>query len=310
MELPTSSLPCLLLVIYNSLVLGRRFPFALCLCVSTAFWPLLFFAQQMPPPPPASGARILLLPRRIVAGERSTLAVLDVSGRLTPGATVLLSNGDRVTTNATGRALFVAPLMPGVLLGSLPGRAGHIPSTILTPTEAPEERLAVQSVPRFAALGDRFELAGGGFCGDADANRVAIAGWPALVLAASPASLIVLPPENLAPGPASVKVECGQRAAAAFSMTFVSLQLSAATTPLAAGERRTLLGRIRGTEERVTVEARNLAPDIAGLAGGTPLRVASSGGAENVARFEIAGRQRGSFLISFRLLSALVPPRP
>src|SRR6266851_4398651 len=59
-------------------------------------------AQQSPPA--ASGARILLLPRRIVSGERATLAVLDVNGRLTPGVTVNFSNGDRLTTDATGGA--------------------------------------------------------------------------------------------------------------------------------------------------------------------------------------------------------------
>src|SRR5208282_3122519 len=78
-------------------------------------------AQQAPP---ASGARILLLPRKVVTGERATLAVLDVNGRLTPGVTVDFSNGDKVTTDTTGRALFVAPLNPGVILASLEGRRG------------------------------------------------------------------------------------------------------------------------------------------------------------------------------------------
>ena len=71
---------------------------------------------------PAGSARILLLPRRIVSGERATLAVLDVNGRLTPGVTVNFSNGDRLTTDQTGRALFVAPLNPGVIFGSIAGR--------------------------------------------------------------------------------------------------------------------------------------------------------------------------------------------
>src|SRR6202165_5411985 len=71
-------------------------------------------AQQAPNP---AGARILLLPRRIVSGERATLAVLDVNGRLTPGVTVAFSNGDRLTTDQSGRALLVAPLNPGVVNG-------------------------------------------------------------------------------------------------------------------------------------------------------------------------------------------------
>ncbi|HME12004.1 MAG TPA: hypothetical protein VKF79_04045, partial [Candidatus Acidoferrum sp.] len=78
-----------------------------------------------PAAPPASGARILLLPRQLVAGERATLAVLDVNGRLTPGVSVTFSNGDRLKTDTTGRALFVAPLKPGVLFGSIEGRAGR-----------------------------------------------------------------------------------------------------------------------------------------------------------------------------------------
>src|SRR6266404_6439818 len=82
-------------------------------------------AQQPAAASAASGARMLLLPRRIVSGERATLAVLDVNGRLTPGVTVSFSNGDKLTTDPTGRALFVAPLTPGVIFGSIAGRIGR-----------------------------------------------------------------------------------------------------------------------------------------------------------------------------------------
>jgi len=66
---------------------------------------------------------------------------------------------------------------------------------------------------------------------------------------------------------------------------------------------RQLSVHVRGTTSKITLEARNLAPDIAELTGGNPLRVSSSGGEENVARFEVVGRKRGSFLVSIRLLS-------
>src|SRR5207249_679607 len=85
-------------------------------------------AQQAPD---AAHARILLVPRRMVSGERATLAVLDVGGRLTPGATIHFSNGDKVTTEATGRALFVAPLTAGVLFASIEGRPGRVATTVL-----------------------------------------------------------------------------------------------------------------------------------------------------------------------------------
>ena len=253
---------------------------------------------------------MLLLPRKIVAGERSTLAVLDVHGRLTPGVTVVFSNGDKVTTDTTGRALFVAPLNPGVIFASLEGRAGRVTSVILSLAEVPSGAQEVILAPRVATLSDRFEIAGHGFCGDADANKVSIGGVPGLVLASSPAYLAVLPPTDMDPGPARVEVSCGARKAAAFTVVFVSLELDASGAALAPGEHRELTVRVRGSTAKINLEARNLAPDVADLQGGTTVRAASSGGADNVARFALLGKQHGSFLISIRLVAPLVTPRP
>ena len=264
-------------------------------------------AQQ--PPPPASGARILLLPRRIVSGERATLAVLDVNGRLTPGVTVNFSNGDRLTTDATGRGLFVAPLNPGVIFASIAGREGLVATAILSPGEVTSSSIEISSAPRVASLSDRFELFGRGFCGNADANQVTIAGQPAIVLASSPSSLVVLPPLELGPGPAVVEVSCAKRQAASFSITLAGLELEADSSPLAPGEHRRLTVHISGTTAKIPLEARNLAPDIAELAGGNPVRLSTSGGAENFARFELVGRKKGSILISIRLVAVSVKPQ-
>lgn len=264
-------------------------------------------AQQ---PPPASAARILLLPRSIVSGERATLAVLDVNGRLTPGVTVNFSNGDRLTTDATGRAMFVAPLDPGVIYASIAQRPGRARTTVLTPAEEATSTLELSSVPRFASLSDRFELSGRGFCGDADANQVRVAGQPALVLASSPLSLVVLPPSDLEPGRATVDVTCAKRSSSYFSITFVTLSLEADSSPLAPAEQRTLTVHVRGTASKVGLEARNLTPEVADLTGGNPARISSTGGADNFGRFLLVGRQRGTFLISMRLLPAAGPPRP
>ena len=265
-------------------------------------------AQQSPPA--ASGARILLLPRRIVSGERATLAVLDVNGRLTPGVTVNFSNGDRLTTDATGRALFVAPLNPGVVFGSIAGRTGRVATAILTPSEAASAAIEISSAPRVASLTDRFEILGKSFCGDADANRVTIAGQPAMVLASSPTALVVLPPPDLQPGSAVVDVSCAKRQAPPFSLTLVGLALEADSSPLKPGEHRTLTVRVSGTAAKIALEARNLAPDIAELTGGNPVRASSSGGAENLGKFEVVGRKNGSFLISIRLVPSLRGPWP
>ena len=265
--------------------------------------------QQVPGAPAASGARILLLPRKIVSGERATLAVLDVSGRLTPGVNVVFTNGDKVTTDTSGRAMFVAPLNARAVAASLEGRGGKSSSMVLDSKEAPSSTQEIFAVPRAASLADRFEILGHGFCGDADANHVSIAGMTALVLASSPAYLAVLPPLDLQPGPAKVQVSCGQRVSAEFSVVFVSLELAATTATLAPKEHRTLTVRVRGSSTKISLEARNLAPEVAELQGGAVARTTSSGGAENVAHFELIGKQRGSFIISIRMLSPPSPPK-
>jgi hypothetical protein len=267
-------------------------------------------AEAQQSAPAASGARILVLPRRIVSGDRATLAVLDVNGRLTPGVTVNFSNGDSFTTDATGRALFVAPLNPGVVFGSIAGRAGRVSTAILSSSEAASASIEVSSTPRAASLTDRFEILGKGFCGDADANQVRIAGQAAIVLASSPTALVVLPPPDLEAGNSAVQVSCAKRESAPFSVTFVGLELEADSSPLKPGELRALTVQVRGTTNKIALEARNLAPEIAELSGGNPVRASSSGGAENLAKFEVLGRKNGSFLISIRLVPTLGRPQP
>jgi hypothetical protein len=227
-----------------------------------------------------------------------------VSGRLTPSAAVSFSNGDRLTTDGTGRALFVAPLTPGVIFGSIAGHEGRVPVTILPPGETSASAIQVEAIPKITSITDRFEISGRGFCGDADANQITISGDPALVLASSPTSLVVLPPADLQPGRASVNISCAKRSGPPREVVFVVLTLEADSSPLAPGVLRRLTVRVRGTTGKVTLEAKNLAPDIAELLGGNPLRASSSGGAENLAHFEVVGRKQGSFLVSIRLLSS------
>ena len=270
-----------------------------------------FIVQELPAqePPPASGARILIMPRKIVSGEHATLAVLDVSGRLTPGVTVEFSNGDTLRTDATGRAMFVGPLNAEKIYGAIQGRMGRVTSTVVPAVEAPSATQEVALAPGVASLSNRFEFMGHGFCGDADANHVLIHGLPGLVLASSPAYLAVLPPAELLPGPAQVQVTCGQKSSPPFTVVFVSLEMEAGEAALAPGEHRKLTVRVRGSTTKVNLEARNLAPEVAGLQGGTPVRAVSTGGADNVASFELVGKQRGNFVISIRLVAPLGAPR-
>jgi len=236
---------------------ARRKFFFVAWWIASGLAPALVAQQSPLAPARPTAARILLLPRRIVSGERATLAVLDVNGRLAPGVTIRFSNGDHLSTDATGRALFVAPLNPGVIFGSIEGRPGRVSSMILTPTEA--------SAPSMET--------------------------------------------ELEPGPAKLTVSCAKRDAPEFSVVFVELELAADASPLRRGEHRTLTVRVHGTSEKISLEARNLAPDVAELEGGNPLRRLSSGGdQENVAPFEVVGKKNGTFLISIRLVSALGRP--
>ena len=255
--------------------------------------------------PPAKNARILLVPRKMVSGDRTTLAVLDVNGRLTPGVTVAFSNGDHVTTDSTGRGLFVAPLTPGILYATIQGRPGRV-QTVVIPVPANSTAPPEMKAPHFASLSDRFELQGHGFCGDADKNVVQVNGQAALVLAASSESMTLVPPEELEPGPADVTVSCNKGPASAAHLTFVSLSLAADNSPLQPGEKRALAVKITGTQEPVMLEAHNLASEVADLAGGNPARVVSSGGTQNAAQFPLTGKSHGKILVSIRLLPGAV----
>lgn len=263
-------------------------------------------AQQAPL---SKNARILLLPRKMVSGDRTTLAVLDIGGRLTPNVTVAFSNGDHVTTNSTGRATFVAPLTQGVLYATIQGRPGRVQTEVIA-ASARASATQVDRAPHFASLSDRFELQGHGFCGDADKNNVKINGHAALVLASSSESLAILPPADLDPGSAEVSVSCNQAEAGWARMVFLELALEADTSTLKPGEKRMLAVRISGTAERVALEARNLAPTIAELAGGDTARATSSGGQQNTAVFPLTGKRRGNILVSIRLLPGIVRGQP
>ena len=107
-----------------------------------------------------------------------------------------------------------------------------------------------------------------------------------------------------------MEVSCTKRQAPPFSVVLVVLELQADSSSLKPGEHRALAVRVRGTTAKVELEARNLAPDIAELTGGSPVRASSSGSAANVAKFEVVGRMNGTFQISIRLVPSLGRPLP
>jgi hypothetical protein len=92
-------------------------------------------------------------------------------------------------------------------------------------------------------------------------------------------------------------------------MTFLQLELHADSSALAPGEHRGLTVSVRGTQAKIALEAKNLAPDIAELSGGDAVRQLSSGGRENAAH-RGRGAQTRKFLISIRLVPVIAHPTP
>lgn len=275
----------------------------------SAAWSRVTASQQAPAAPQKpSAARTIIVPRRLVAGQRATLAVLDIQGRLAPGVALELSGGVRLNTDSTGRAAFDVPANSKLLYAHIQTRPDRVSSVIVPPDATPERRLTVSNYPHVVALSDRFEISGSGFDGNADGNRATAAGKPALVLAASPLALVLMPEPGLPEGTSEFSAESSGQKAGPFPITFVSLEVSSAKHSLAANERGILNVRVRGSSDRLLIEARNLSPEIVALPHGIVQREISSGGPENAARFELEGLRPGPFSISVHLISPPAPP--
>ncbi len=289
----------------RSFVVPKRLAALALAAFALAALPYSTRAQKRAKPAPtktAMPAASIVLPQKLIAGQRATLAVLDAAGRLAPDVTVEFGGSERVTTDATGRATFAAPMQTGVLLAHLPGLPISSSSTIIPSPANPPDGVQINDHPRFVSVSDRFSVGGFGFRGNADANRVTLADQAALVVAASPASLVLLPDPDTPVGPTQLLIEVGGRSPGPVPVTLVSLHVIGPQKQLGQGEKGKLIVRVRGTDQRLLVEARNLTPEIIELPAGNVQRVSSSGGAYNRAKIEMQGLKPGDFAISARLV--------
>jgi hypothetical protein len=102
--------------------------------------------------PPATGWTVrILLPPRVVAGHRATLAVLGRDGRLAPDVTVEVG-GDRVKTDETGRAFFTAPNSGQILFARA---AGTVAAAVIDPSAAANNQLLL-SVAQVVSVREPF----------------------------------------------------------------------------------------------------------------------------------------------------------
>ncbi len=273
------------------------------------------------PETPGPAPRTIILPQKSIAGAPATLAVLDASGRLLPGIAVELSGGQKVTTDATGRALFIAPRDPGVLIAKLiakiPGRKISANSTVVAseesahvpaPLPAPENAspgVRIISYPKILAIPDRFTIQGVHFRGQADLDRVFLGDQLCLVVAASPVSLVVLPGPHVPIGPVALRVRVNEIEAERVSVTMVRLEFTGPADAPNAGTQGQLTLRVQGSTDRLAVEIRNGSPDIIqlSLARGNILRLATSGGEDNIAPVFLRFLASGNYTLTARLLS-------
>src|SRR5579859_4161964 len=93
-------------------------------------------ARQAAKPRPVPSPRQIILPPKLLAGAQATLAVLDTQGRLLSGAEVELPEGQRVTTDSTGRAMFMAMDKPGMLVARVSASQIAATATVVAPARA------------------------------------------------------------------------------------------------------------------------------------------------------------------------------
>ena len=253
-----------------------------------------------------------------MAGSRATLAVLDASGHLVAGVSVELSGFGEVKTDATGRAMFVAPSGATALYADL--RNGGAPtmapiaSEIAHPSDGATSVAAfgatpvassvpqIAGVPSVIAAGEPFDIGGAGFNGDASQDLVAIGNLPALVLAASPSSIVALPNPRAVPGEAKLTVTLQGRQIGMRPVTVVSLDLAGPANPLAPGGTSAFVVRVAGSTKPVLVQVFNATPDVVDLPGGNIRRLVTSGGASNAVSVPVVSIRPGDYSVSVRLV--------
>ncbi len=227
-----------------------------------------------------------------------------------PGVVVQLPDDRRVTTDKTGRAIFIAPSEPGTLIAQIPGQQFKASAPVVKlpppdpqgPTPSPSTDVRMLAYPHFLSERDRFEIEGSGFRGEANANRVFLADQACLVLASSPISLVVLPGLHVPIGEVNLRVDVAGHEAGPNPVAMVLLELSGPAEAPNAGAQDKLSVLARGTRERVAVEVRNGPPAVIQLLRGDKVRVTTSGGDRNVAEIEAKFTGPGDYTVTARLI--------
>ncbi|MGH9744944.1 MAG: hypothetical protein ACRD59_02390 [Candidatus Acidiferrales bacterium] len=253
--------------------------------------------------PSATWFVTIVLPPKVVAGFPATLAVFGADGRLAPNVTVTVGNGISVKTDATGRAFFAAPTAPGAMFAEASGTStvALVENNSHAAAEGGANGLTTAPV---ISLKDRFAICGGGFRGDADANRVTMNGDRALVVAASPECLVVLPSPRATPGAARLSVESSGASRTAM-VTLVSLQFEAPQPAPVPGRKSGLTVHVEGSDSPLAIVIQNETPGVVEFLHGDSQELKTTGGSRNIAQVEISAIRSGDYSFNAKLL---LPP--
>jgi hypothetical protein len=242
----------------------------------------------------------IVLPPEVIAGHPATLAIFGADGRLAPNVSVAIGEGQSLKTDSTGRVSFTAPATPGVLFAEASGASAValIDESPVPGSQTAKGELAVAAV---ISLRDRFTICGGGFRGDADANRVTMNGDRALVVASSPECLVVLPSPRATPGAAKLTVDSPGSDRSA-TTTLVSLQFEAPQAAPVPGQRSELTVHVEGSDAPLSVTIQNETPGVLEFLKGDMQEVRTTGGSHNVAQVQIGAIRSGDYSFSARLI--------
>lgn len=212
-----------------------------------------------------------------------------------------MENNPSVRTDRTGRGFFQvsSPGASGVLLAKVSADSADSAAALVDPAP-PAEAAQDLAIAPAVSLRDHFSICGSGFSGDADANRVNINGAPALVLAASPECLVVLPAADASPGPATISVEAAGRKWTA-NTSLVSLAFESPDPPLLPDQRGRLTVRVQGTQLPLRIVMENKTPDVLRFLRGDQQELVTSGGPQNFAVIEVQAIRSGDFSLRARL---------
>jgi hypothetical protein len=249
--------------------------------------------------PNAIAGVTIVLPPRLMAGHPATLAVLGGDGELAPAVTVSLGNGETVTTDRTGRALFTAPASGDYLVAKASGATA---AALIDPAVGASEP-STTTLPAIISVRDRFWVCTAGLRGDADANSVKIDNEPALILAASPECLVALPSPKTELDAAVVVIAAPGTQATA-NATLVALEFEAPQPALLPGKKSRLSVRVRGSEQKLAIVVENETPGVLRFLRGDEQELRTKGGAQNVAELDVQAIRSGDYSFRARLLTA------